>query len=163
MKTLRQLILMVLAILCLATAGLAQEAGPKQPTISVVISTPHDTVKSGSDVDLKVTVTNISDHKIRYYGSWGSRFRTEVRDSEGRLIQELPRPKFQPTAGSGMGPIPLEPGEEVSFPHGLTRGLVVPPTYDLSRPDKYTIQGEDYDIENKMTVKSNTITVTVVP
>lgn len=45
----------------------------------------------------------------------------------------------------------------------LREELVISQLYDLTKPGKYTIQLERYDAESKTTIKSNTISVMIVP
>ena len=160
MRTVRHFVLILYSTLCLAAAP-PQDAGVAP--LSIGISAPQDTVQSGSEVQIEVTITNTSDQNLRYRPlSWPD-VKEDVRDSQGRPApetaygRELHARHIRPTAGSFPGTRILEPGDNVRYRYPLT---VI---YDLSRPDTYTVQVQRQDPVTKTIVKSNTITVTVTP
>lgn len=123
------------------------------------------TVKTGSDLFIKVHLTNISRRKISLGYDKDSRTNVDfchqydVRDSHGNLV--LKRPIDHPEIGSTLHGWPariLKPGESMDI-----TGDFISRLYDLSQPGAYTIQlsrsvsGDPKD----GAVKSNTITVTV--
>jgi len=169
-------------ILAMATAGVALAQTVQQP-FSLTISAAHDTVKAGAPIVIEIRFKNISDHNIRRtvrpegptHGELLG-FPPIARDVEGKEppLTKLGRLEFgrqKPGEDdfyvymieSGIGSSWLRPG-----------GVMMPviklnELYDLSIPGKYTVQvlHGGYDLhgvpDDKTEVKSNTITVTVVP
>ncbi len=161
MTGVNQRILVFVSMVGLVAAALAQRASAAQPPFSIVISTPRDTVKAGSNVDVEVTVTNTSDHDIKYRRLNWPHVKQDVRDSKGRPAPETPygRELHAGHVGPTRNPLrgALEPGKTNRVRYPLTM------IYDLSQPGTYTVQEEQEDPETKTFVKSNTITVTVTP
>jgi hypothetical protein len=125
------------------------------------------TVKADSDVFIKVHLTNTSKRKLSLGYDKDSRtnidfsHQYEVRDSKGNLAKK--RPISHPEIGStghGWPARILKPGESMDI-----TGDYISRLYDMSRADAYMIQlsrsisGDPKD----GVVKSNTITVTVMP
>jgi hypothetical protein len=123
------------------------------------------TVKSGSDVFVKVHLTNTSKHKLSLNYDKDSRtnvdffHRYEVRDSAGMAARKLAinHPEIGST-GHGWPARVLAPSESMDI-----TGDDISRLYDLSQPGEYTIQlsrivsGDSKD----GVAKSNTITVMV--
>ena len=122
----------------------------------LAITTPDDTVKSGSDVPIRMYATNVSSHEITYDCA---KFNTEVLDALDNLVPWIASTELLKIheAGSGhactVGPYRTR----ASLPTHLNK------LYDIAKPGKYTIQVSRVDEETKAVVKSNIITVTVVP
>jgi hypothetical protein len=156
--------ILVNVLLC---AGAFPASGPVQP-FSVTLDAPSAAVKIGSEVRIKATITNTSDHEIRFARSLGLRdeefeCEIEVRDARGQIPALTPAFRHQkenPTSrwGSYMTYV-LEPGK--SFHDDLTISHV------------YTLEAEEYTIwvargtrplwqnPKQETAKSNTIKLTV--
>jgi hypothetical protein len=123
------------------------------------------TVKSGSDVFVKVHLTNTSKHKLSLNYDKDSRtnvdffHRYEVSDSKGNAAQKraINHPEIGST-GHGWPARVLAPGASMDI-----TGDDISRLYDLSQPGEYTIQlsriisGDSKD----GVVKSNMITVMV--
>jgi len=133
-----------------------------QPMFSITISTPHDVIKAGTNVFVKVALTNTSKHQIRLNSSNGTQEMQDIviRDDQGNS----PLSKIGRDIAAGRDwlvgsehSFTIEPGKTV------TERVGVPSTYDLSQPGKYTMQVQKRDPYSKTVVKSNTITLTVTP
>jgi hypothetical protein len=123
------------------------------------------TVKSGSEVFIKVHLTNISRHKLflgydadsRTGVSFGHLY--EVRNNTGNLAQKrtINHPEIGSTSHGWPARI-LKPGESMDI-----TGDHISRLYDLSQLDSYTIQLSRTISDNSKdgVVKSNTITVMV--
>lgn len=124
------------------------------------------TVKAGSDVFVKVHLTNTSKHKLSLNYDKDSRtnvdffHRYEVRDTNGSAAQKrtINHPEIGST-GHGWPARILEPGESMDI-----TGDDISRVYDLSQPDEYTIRLSRIvsDDPKDGVVKSNTITVKVI-
>nr|MDQ3821593.1 hypothetical protein [Acidobacteriota bacterium] len=117
----------------------------------------------GSDVWIKVSLTNTSDQDV-YEGvgyadgiGLDSTFRFEVRDEHGKVIPTYPPPK------TGYTGRPLN--RTISPRQTLTQEQVVSALYDMRKPGKYTIRVSRRASDNPKDgeIKSNIITVTVIP
>jgi hypothetical protein len=170
----RIVLIFLLCTLCIAwnpveatTVGL-----PFVLTISVEdpasqTGTDSYTVKAGSEIFIKVQLKNTSKHNLSLdYDAdprtgVGFSHQYEVRDSSGSPAQK--RPISHPETGStghGWPARILKPGESMDI-----NGDRISRLYDLSQPGKYTIQLSriaSVDAKDDV-VKSNTITVTVMP
>ena len=153
-----------------------------QQPFSLTISAAH-AVKAGAPIVIEIRFKNISDHNIRFTGRPEGPTHGEllgfppiVRDVEGKEppLTKLGRLEFgrkKPGEDdydahmieSGVGSSWLRPGGV------MTPVIKLNELYDLSIPGKYTVQvlHGGYDLhgghDDKTEVKSNTITVTVVP
>jgi hypothetical protein len=161
-------------ILAITVIGVVHAQMPHR-SFSLGISATHETVKVGSPVIVKVQLKNISDHDINRMGLGGGDVHGEVigfppivRDAQGkeppltkwgRLVfgRELPEDHSPGLVLNAVGPVAMHPGEI------MRTEIRINELYDLSVPEKYTIQVRHYDEENKEEVKSATITVTVMP
>ncbi len=161
-----------------------------KPAFSLTISTSQHVVKAGSEIMVKITMTNISHHDI--YGSiavatnsvLGENFyEIEVKNHKGVRAPltrygylargKVPPPDKSPPSLSGNASQPGDARDALFM--GSVVSTTIPPEessgdaiianklYDLSQPGKYSIQVTHRDPESKTTVRSNTITVTVVP
>ena len=153
--------IVILGIVVQAIAILAicaQE--PATSPFTVRLSPMQPEVRSGSRVEVKVVVTNTSDHELRFTSIrdrlTSSSYLIDVRDSSGRRAPQ----KAGTGAGQGMHSSylrpPIKPGE--SFKENVN----VSAWFDLSEPSEYSIQLSRRDSED-MDVKSNVIHVTVLP
>jgi hypothetical protein len=123
------------------------------------------TLKVGSELFITVHLTNVSKHNLAFDydkdSTTGISFahRYEVRTSQSKSAEKraISHPEIGPT-GHGWPDRVLKPGESMDISGDRISGL-----YDLSQPDKYTIQlwRAIRDDPNGGFVKSNTIAVTV--
>jgi hypothetical protein len=139
---------------------------------SLTVSEPKDPLKAGAEVRLLVTITNTSDRAIPWVSSPGvppedgSRFEIEVEDEKGApappsayAIQLRDKTTIRESI-SNIGHT-ISPGESFVSEVTVTR------FFNLSHPGKYTIRLarslEPWQNLGKGKVKSNAITVTVIP
>jgi hypothetical protein len=154
----RLLSLVVLGI----SSGIALNAQqPSNAELALRISAPQSTVKVGSDVYIKIEMTNISDHPVDcssyIVSGTDRRFRVDVIDADDNSMKKKDiHPEMAP---GSFASCMLDPGQSVSRDDRISWAN------DLTRPGVYTIQvarvvGRD---EKNGLVKSNKITVTVKP
>jgi uncharacterized protein (DUF58 family) len=143
-------------------------SGQAQP-FSVTLQPPAGPVKAGSEVRVKVTTTNTSNHEIRFAKAFGEEeydFDVEVRDAQGKtppITESYRNVKQHPASRWGSySTYALAPGKS------LEEELVVTKLFTLTQPGKYTIlvtrgQRPMWHTRGKGGLKSNSITVTVIP
>lgn len=99
------------------------------------IEAPKSCVKSGSPIELNITLTNTSDHDVSYRvvatGWWSGWEGISVHDSTGRLLPE----KGSPHGGSVFF-AKLSLGAAKS----IHSKVDVAKEYDLNKPGRYTIE-----------------------
>jgi len=166
-------------VLLLAAMVTTASAEPRQPApdainraFSIDISAAQDMVKSGSAVTVRSVVKNVSDEKI-WVVSLGEDVTYHVWDSRGF---SLPRAKNKGEPARLQLRLDKH-GQQVVVPCAPTRGVwfpvqpgqtveddfVVSDLYNLARPGTYMIQAARFDPESHEAVKSNTITIKVIP
>jgi hypothetical protein len=133
-----------------------------KPPFTITISPPESVVDAGSNVKVKITMTNTSDRDV-FYGS-GTEPVVEIRilDSDGKSVAETPEgmkihgtePNRQPHSGS-YGRLFLKPGTALSWDR------IVSNEFDMNRPGNYTILAQRKDTSSGTVVMSAPITVTV--
>jgi hypothetical protein len=151
-------------LLCLTMIGIwsgsaSNAQQPGHPEVSISISAPSE-VKSGSDVYIKIQMTNLSDHPVdcSSYDVSGTdrRFRIDVRDAKGNSMKKG-NLHVEMMPGSLKG-CTLDPGR--STPAVDDR---ISWANDVSRSGTYRVKAARVvarDEKNGL-VKSNTITITV--
>lgn len=165
------------------TADLELEAGPQGAapqgelgsfSLAIDTDTPFYSIAPGSKVDLTIEVTNTSNHAIRF-DPVGSKDCLDVRDGRGEpapLNEKVRRNPWFTTAAAFRASACAEqdlygPGPSIfTIPPGKTMDGGAPAIsedYDFSQPGKYTVQLSRFDDGTKTWVKSNIISVTVVP
>jgi len=134
-------------------------SSPKQPAFSITIGMEKPSLKAGSDVWIKITLTNTSDHDIdcssAYVNGVDRRYQYDVRDNTGLSMQKkTEHPELVP---GSIQLCTLKPGESTTEESRISW------LHDLSRPGKYTVQVSRgvSDNEKDGVVKSNTTAVTV--
>jgi hypothetical protein len=141
----------------------ALAAPPTAPSFSINISTAQSMVKVGAAITIDATLTNISDHDIFYaVGTPGQVIDLIVCDSSGKSVPETPYGRKvhdtelnrRPFVGSVFR-ASIKPDHTFQQKSDLSK------EYDLSKPDKYSIQAQRRDARTREMVKSNTITITV--
>jgi|SRR5580692_1777635 hypothetical protein len=159
-------------LLLIATLLVTQstDQANKPPAMSVTISAASETVKVGSELRIKILITNKSDHEILLGKPAGKAGQgeflnlIEVRDERGnavpktRYYRQIRGEEYVPVGVyvSTIG-FSVKPGES------MEEEAIVSKLYDLDKVGKYRIQTQHDDPDNKALVKSNTITVTVTP
>jgi hypothetical protein len=148
--------LIVLVFVGLSTA---QPPATSRPPVSLLITTPDQTVKRDSPIILNITMTNLSDHAVTYLvGSGYGWADVKVYDSTGNLAPETEERQRvgHPKSGS-----------VVSFKKYLPPGKKVESVIDVRRhyrlsPGEYKIQVQYSDPENTTgIIESNVVTVVI--
>lgn len=163
MQVVKQVIIQVLV--CAVILQAQASTGP----ISVTVQPPAGPVKAGSELRVKVTTTNTSDHEIRFARGFGEQefdFDIEVRDEKGQtppLTETYRQLKEHPSSRWGSySTYVLEPGKS------FDDDLVVTKLYKITQPGKYNIsvtrgQRPMWQTLGKGGATSNSVTVTVTP
>jgi hypothetical protein len=171
-RILRTVLSFLLCAICMA--WVAAEAGAVGQPFVLTISGENlesqtgpesNTIKAGSDVFIKVHLTNTSKHNLSLGYEKDSRTNVdfshqyEVRNSDGNPVQKraISRPEIGST-GHGWPARILKPNESTDI-----TGDDISRLYDLSLAGTYTIRLSRTvsDDPKDEAVKSNTITVTV--
>jgi hypothetical protein len=138
---------------------------------SLAASAVPDVVQAGAPVKVTVITTNISSQQIDFYVNTSERagwaYGVDVRDENGNTPPDtkLGRTfKYQKSPNVGPGTFLTMNGAFSSIqPGAATSDLIdVSTLYDFSLPGKYSIQMQRFG-DHDVLVKSNTITVTIVP
>ncbi|MFY9852700.1 MAG: hypothetical protein WAK26_02335 [Terracidiphilus sp.] len=129
------------------------------PPWLITISADKPIVVSGSNVYIKVKLTNISDHVVdcteAEKGAILVSYSYDVRDEDGNPTRK--RDMSFPYTGKHWDICNLEPGKTVD------RDILLSWLYDFSKPGKYVIQisRRFTDYPYPLYAKSNSITITV--
>ena len=141
-----------------------QAAPTHQPAFSLTLTAVTPSVQSGSDVHIKISMKNLSNHDLdctRGYSNGLDRvYEYDVRDSSGKTMEILT--KKHPEIGQTFSPGPecaLKPGESIDS------GGVISTFYDMTQAGEYTIQVSRRVSNNPKdgVVKSNKITIAISP
>jgi hypothetical protein len=156
-----------LAFLSVMSVAFAMPAAPapppENPLASFKISAPQSTVKSGTPLIVKLSLTNTSDHDL----SWtvgGPKPPVKVVVKNGNDKEVLETPYGLEVHGNGPHPLPFRGSVSMGIlKPGATYGeeTDVAKQYDLSKPGVYTIQMLWHENVTHTWMKSNSITVTV--
>jgi len=153
-------ILCGLIMLGVGSVGYCQ--GSQQP-LTITVRAVKAEVEAGQPVDLDVVMTNTSDHDVDCTrapsNALDRNFSYIVTDAAGSPVRKIA--KKYPEIGEpfSIWPCVLKPGQSSNT------GGRISAVYDFSRPGEYSIQVARFvagDPRRTM-VKSNTITVTVLP
>jgi hypothetical protein len=133
-------------------------------SFSIAISAPNDEVQVGSDAQVVITLTNVTEHQILFGHRPGTNnpeysFVIEVRNAAGHVVEETAygREARQHQQTEDRTVDYVQPGQSVTQTAHLTR-LV-----NLGRPGVYTVKVSRKDPETQAVVESNEITLNVVP
>ena len=138
---------------------------------SVTLHAPSAPIKSGEEVRLDATVTNISDHAIRFGRTPGIvpheelSYQIEIRDALGKepsLTPFFQHLKENPSSTWGSyTTYSVEPGKS------FDDELVITRLYALTQPGRYTVsvarRQDPLQKSGKGLVKSNSIMLKVLP
>jgi hypothetical protein len=144
----------------LVNLALCQQSN--NPPFKIAITAESPTVVAGSDVSIKVSLTNTSDKDVYEgamykIGNLDSTFRFEVRDEHGKLVPKRTYPHPELATGSVKF-------RTIARGETYTQDQLVSALYDMRKPGKYTIQVSRRISDNpKDDIKSNIITITVTP
>jgi len=167
---------LVTALLAVLGTASGQSASPSipQPVTSLAISALQDSVKVGSQVRIKVTLTNNSDHDLKFFrDDRGRDCGLDVRDVSGTLAPDthlgyLLNGHVAKVDETRVSPEDLKGNSVVSTVKAgetLAWQMNVSSRYDMSKPGSYSIQVQRQDpgMILGLALKSNKITVTVTP
>jgi dipeptidyl aminopeptidase/acylaminoacyl peptidase len=138
--------------------------GDSRASFQIELSAPTDEVQVGGDARLVITLSNISDHEILFAHRPGTNnpefsYRIDVRNAAGRELEQTAYARearmHQQTEGRSVDYV--QPGMSSVQTAHLAR-LV-----NLSRPGRYTVRVSRVDPATHAVVKSNEITLNVVP
>ncbi len=139
-------------------------AGDGHASFEIAISAPSDEVQVGADARIVITLSNTSDREILFSHRPGTNnpefsYRIEVRNAAGRELQETEYAREarlrQQTEGRSVDYV--QPGMSTAQTAHLAR-LV-----NLSRAGRYTVRVSRVDPATHAVVKSNEVTLNVVP
>jgi hypothetical protein len=172
-------------------AGQDQQA--KKPVTAITITAPVAEAKLGEPFQLKLSLTNTSDHAITivdvthpvdgpvYKKVLLRAMDIQVRDAGGNLVAETeygktihgrslqsPPPPPPEPANSQPRPGPVAPkgfGTYLAPGKSVSEESDLTREFDLSRPGTYTVQaiGRGHDFATEKSVTSNTVTFTITP
>src|SRR5258708_21955884 len=138
--------------------------GDGRASFQIEISTPSDEVQAGGDARIVITLSNTSDREILFSHRPGVNnpefsYRIEVRNAAGREVEETAYAREarlrQQTEGRSVDYV--QPG--MSSVQTAHLGRLV----NLSRPGRYTVRVSRVDPATRAVVKSNEVTLNVVP
>jgi len=152
-------------VIIVPTPGQVQKAKGLNSTDAVLTaSAKESSVKSGNAIWVDVTLENKSDHELLVFrellgaedDQGGYVYYVDVRDDKEGKPQ--PTKFLEKRAGIGSEvAISLKPGKT------MTDRINACKLFDLSRPGKYSIYVFRWSTTDGKTLRSNTITVTVIP
>jgi hypothetical protein len=177
MKRIVKLLLLSIAVAEPVTAILAQSSFATKPTFSLSINTLKPKVILGSDIDIGISLTNVSDHPITltfgHAGNVACCYEYDVLDEQGVPVAKVGKRYAQLPNGERMELPKIGPGSvaEGTIAPGKGEGSnsTISDKYQFDHPGKYTIQVSRQDPEamdengNPVVVRSNTLTITVLP
>jgi dipeptidyl aminopeptidase/acylaminoacyl peptidase len=142
------------------------QVGTAGGPFSITIRAPEDEVQVGSDMRVTITLKNLSTKQVliaRHTGMDSPEFsyRIVVRDAAGREVEES-------AYGRGIGNERAQEAGRSIVDYVQPGGIAVQTAHigklvNLRRPGRYTVQVSRKDSASGVTVKSNEITLSVVP
>jgi hypothetical protein len=176
---------LIMAVLSFATSQVKSppqamaSSRPRKQAFRIRITTPHTIVKAGSEVLVEITVTNNSRDQLTTGSPRWEPTGFDIRDSQGNesltkrgrcLVKGECEPVtiHCPETGSPCEIVNLPmyggPTRFLKSGESFSEATAIPlDSYDLSRPGKYTVRWQCNDPTGKTVVKSNKITLTVIP
>jgi hypothetical protein len=138
--------------------------GDGHASFQIAISAPNDEVQVGADAQVVITLRNTSDRQMLFAHRPGMNnpefsYRIEVRNAAGREVEETGygREARQRQQTEGRSVDYVQPGMSTAQTAHLER-LV-----NLSRPGRYTVRVSRIDPATRAVVRSNEVTLNVVP
>ena len=135
----------------------------KQP-FALTLSTDSPSVKAGSDVWVKVTMTNLSNHDVNC-AVWSSNgvdlnYMFDVRDGNGTAPPKKTSKHPEIEGAGSIGLCTLSPGQSTTPEDNLISRL-----FHMEKPGQYTVQVSRQASEDPHAgkVSSNTMNITVTP
>lgn len=164
-------LLIAASLLCSAGAASprwsAREGQDPNPPFSLTISAQPGVFTVGLPIPINVVLTNTSSHQISLLElNWCS-CTAEIRDSQGALVKAKPLVDKLPDgrvlvrhAASSAMTVLVDPGKTANDGCPF---YDLADEYELARPGKYSVQVLRYDDEDKIWVRSNTISIVELP
>jgi hypothetical protein len=144
--------------------GRPSPASGDQSSFQIAISAPSDEVQVGADARIVITLRNTSDRQMLFAHRPGMNnpefsYRIEVRNAVGHAVEETAygREARQRQQTEGRTVDYVQPGMSTVQTAHLER-LV-----NLNHPGRYTVRVSRVDSATKAVVKSNEVTLNVVP
>ncbi|MBB5340195.1 alpha/beta hydrolase family protein [Tunturiibacter gelidoferens] len=141
----------------------SQRAGGSED-FTVAIGAPQDEVKVGSDARVTIALRNVSDHQVAFAHRPGANnaefsYRIEVKDAAGRAVglTAYGREALQHQEEESRTVEFVQPGKAAVQTAHLEK-LV-----NINRPGRYTVQVFRKDAKSGAVVRSNELTLNVVP
>jgi dipeptidyl aminopeptidase/acylaminoacyl peptidase len=140
------------------------QTGVDHASFSITISAPNDEVQLGSDAQVNIALTNLFDRQILFAHRPGSdnpefSYTIEVRNAAGRVVEETMYGREarlrQQTESRTVEYV--QPGMTAMQTAHIAR-LV-----NLGRPGRYSVRVSRVDPVSRAVVKSNEVTLNVVP
>jgi len=167
MKKLLRIALFTALLTPILVAQAAKSPRDLEPSFSITISAPERTVKANSEVELDVILKNTSHRDIsvsEILGGADLNFNIEVRDGQGKLAPETSfgkklhgkDPNFQGQHGSILA-------HTLAFGASHETKTFLNKIYVLSEAGTYTVQASRRDPDANVVIKSNSVTLTVIP
>ncbi len=155
---------LALFLFLLAPSMVSAQANSGGQPFTITIAAGATEVKAGTDVCIKVTLTNNSPHDLNMSAGLidgidvNPNYRFDIHDESGKLVQKRVYP--HPELATG------KPYSYFVKPNEVYVQSQCPSTlWDMQTPGKYTIQVFRRELENSRTpeIGSNVVTVTVLP
>ena len=163
MRKQAQFVSLSIACVLVAAFATAQAMQSAQVPFSLAVSTPTSTVKVGSELKLDIALTSTSDKPFLF----NLHVKLDIRDSEGKAVSEIKpseetakRPEAKEGEARGRGG--SGPGTEIESGKTMHFEEIVNREFDFSKSGTYTVQATQ-EFSNNVTVKSNTLMITVTP
>ena len=159
-----------LLVLVVFAGALAAQTNPEQPRFSVTIKALKSEVTLGSDIDIAITTTNLTDETLIFqfgrHGNVADGFEYDVRDEQGAPVAKHEEHRTKHLANGEIWHIPSPTGRSMlgRIRPGESSGRysTISDIYKFDHPGKYTIQVSQKESGSLVPIYSNTITVTVV-
>ena len=152
----------VLFFLCSLTVGAAAQAPKEAMPFRLVIESTDAKPKAGSDIWIKVTLTNNSMETLDMSGGFSDlthldpNYHFEVRSDQGRPVPKRVYPHPELTTGTPINRT-IQPNETFAEEQRISA------LYDMTRPGAYLVQVSRRRSDNPQdgAIKSNTITIVI--
>jgi hypothetical protein len=151
----------LLALALLSALGIVAQTKELSPRFTLTISAEKPVVALGSDVWIKVQQTNVSQHGVGcdavvVDSTVDYSYKYDVRDEHGRPAPKVVR---RPGLSADDYPCGLGPGESRTSLNEISQ------VFQFNQPGEYTVQISRLATDDPKDgfIKSNTITITVLP
>ena len=170
-------------LLVLAKAGACQDVPRSKPSFAIEVGAERAEFNPGASVPVKLTMTNTSDHDLRFsvmvvqcrplinVPVTVRQVQVQLYDGEGNPVPLTVYGKVvQGRSGAGREQSGVDREHGVGCGGGGTLGILKPgesrieeadlsKEFDIKKPGMYTIHAQRFDRESKTVVKSKAITL----